>query len=601
MTVSRPSFQPPVPFFRLALFFGLLTGLGEVLLLGIKKFALGHFINQSPWIIWMTPAADAGLMLLAGLGLWAIARLFPGRVRIGHAVFVYAFIGFFALTLMAYQLHDIARVVLSAGLASVVVRVAVSQPGLRVLRVIRTGTAAIVLAIGAASAALYGYRALGESRALAGLPDAEAGLPNILLIVLDTVRAISTGLVGDEGGSAPLLQAFAKEGVTFEWAFSTAPWTLPSHASMLTGLYAHEHGADWDTPLPDTTLTLQEYLRDFGYLTGSFVANQYLSQEYGLGDGFIRVEDYRISPGELVRSTSIGRRVLAPGSLLRQVTGFHQLLGRKSARDVNDSFLAWRRDHEDRPFFAMLNYLDAHVPYLAPEPFRLARGDTATRRNPMFQWGWEWTRDDVNAEERAYEATIGYLDFELNRLLDALAERGELDNTIVVITSDHGEQFGQHGHMQHSGSLYLNSLHVPLVIHYPGGAPAGTRVDDPVTLRDLPRTILDLAGLEADTFEGRSLRRHWDRALARANAAEPVLAEVTTGIRPPEEYPRARGDMQSVILGRYHLIRNGDGTLELYDFSADPLEERNLANDPNARPILERLQRALPGKDRVGP
>ncbi|MDQ3698120.1 MAG: sulfatase [Gemmatimonadota bacterium] len=595
-TKSDVSQTETVPLFVLAAWFGMLAGLGETLLFAIKKLILNHFIDQSPWIIWMTPLADVILFLVVGLVLYVLSLRRPSLVGFREAVFVYAFLAFLALLLLSHQLHGVAKLFLAGGLAAVVTRFVAAVPRVGFQRFVRASAIAMVLLVVTMSGSLHIYQLVSERRALAGLGVAAAGLPNVLLLVLDTVRASSLGLYGYHRATTPNLRAFAEGGTVFTWAFSTAPWTLPSHASMLTGLYPYEHGADWQTALPRSAPSLTEHLRGHGYVTGSFVGNRFLGYEYGLDRGFIRVEAYPVTVSEVVRSASIGRRLFEPGSLLRRITGYQNVLGRKTAGDVNEAFLEWRESNPGRPFFALLNYIDAHVPYLAPSRFREVMGDTLERRNPMFQWGWEWSRNDIRAEMAAYDAAIAYVDHKVDRLLDELDARGDIDNTIVIITSDHGEQFGEHGHMQHSASLYLNSIHVPLIVHAPGRVPARRTVSSPVSLRDLPQTILDLAGLESSAFGGESLRRHWSMAPAPELLDQPILSEVTAGIRPPGYYPRARGDMQSLVLDRYHLIVNGDGQQELYDYIADPLEQNNLIASDSLVRVLERLRAALPGR-----
>ena len=195
-----------------------------------------------------------------------------------------------------------------------------------------------------------------------------------------------------------------------------------------------------------------------------------------------------------------------------------------------------------------------------------------------------------------YDGAIAYLDAELDRVLTALQHRGVLDNTLVIVTSDHGEQFGEHGLFVHANSLYRALLHVPLVLRFPAGVPAGRRIAARVTLRDIPATVIDLLGVkDSGGLRGASLARHWSDASADSPTSSEAIAEVRQatwahGWAPT--YPAAKGDMGSVTDDEYHYIRNGDGTEELYA-TADIAEQHDLARLPASTPILERFRTIL--------
>jgi arylsulfatase A-like enzyme len=190
------------------------------------------------------------------------------------------------------------------------------------------------------------------------------------------------------------------------------------------------------------------------------------------------------------------------------------------------------------------------------------------------------------------------MDDQLGRLLTEMESRGALQNTLVIITSDHGEQFGEHGLMMHTNSLYLPLLHVPLVVSLPGRLPPNRHVPEPVSLRDLPETIMDVIGTgQPGTFPGASLTRYWaDNGATRGVGGNALLAE-TEQIQPgvyPDWYPAMQGPMKSLTLGSLHYIKNlGDGTEALYDFVADPGEERNLVDAESARRALEYFRASM--------
>ena len=197
-------------------------------------------------------------------------------------------------------------------------------------------------------------RATGSSTGVA--PDS----PNVLLIVMDTVRAQNLSLYGYARQTTPRLEQFAKTGARFDRAIATAPWTLPSHASMFTGRVAREMSADFRAPLDDMYPTLAETLGAQGYLTAGFVANTYYcNAENGLSRGFDHYEDYQLSLSEFAISASLSRAILNRDAV-RRLINYHDVIGRKTAPDINRAFLSWLERQSERPFFAFLNYLEAH-------------------------------------------------------------------------------------------------------------------------------------------------------------------------------------------------------------------------------------------------
>ena len=214
----------------------------------------------------------------------------------------------------------------------------------------------------AVAATSWGWDRYLEVSAKTKLPPSSPDAPNVLMIVLDTVRAQNLNLYGYHRPTMPKLEQIAKTGVFFEQAVSPAPWTLPSHASMFTGRHPHELSADWTTPLDATYPTLAEILYQHGYVTAGFVANKiYCSYESGLNRGFMHYEDYLVSPGQLIRSSALGREI-TNNLDLRQRFKYYDDLGGKSAERLNHDFLSWLSRQEQGPFFAFLNYFDAHNP-----------------------------------------------------------------------------------------------------------------------------------------------------------------------------------------------------------------------------------------------
>ncbi|MEJ7712604.1 MAG: sulfatase-like hydrolase/transferase [Pyrinomonadaceae bacterium] len=556
--------KPLVSVFLLASWFGLLTGLAEVFILGTQKFLFHQTIGHGPEIVWMEPAANLFNFAVVGVILLPVSRLWPMLAAPRLITSAFAFLAAFSVLFMFHpQLHKYAAMLLAVGLAVQTCRLVTAHAdGFRLLmRRTIWWMAAVVAGL---TVSFYGWQLVSEQRALAKLPSAAANAPNVLLIVLDTVRAQNLSLYGYGRSTTPQLERLAQGGVRFDRALSTAPWTLPSHASMFTGRYPHEVSANWLTPLDATHPTLAEVLSARGYLTAGFVANTgYGSYEHGLNRGFVHYEDFFVSPGAIISSSSLGRYI-ADSRRLRRVIGNYQTLGRKSAAKVNRDFLRWLSQKDERPFFVFLNYYDAHAPYVPHKPFNIKFGlNKPVEPNPLAH------KKDVNPQEiqamiDGYDSSIAYLDQQLGLLFDELKRRRILENTLVIITSDHGEEFGEHDLFDHGNTLYLPSVHVPLLILFPERVPAGSS-SDLVTLRDLPATVTDLLQLDDEvSFPGSSLARYWCSACESDSrqGASPLLSEVNYARNVPPWLPVSKGDMKSLIIDSLRYVKNGDGREE---------------------------------------
>jgi arylsulfatase A-like enzyme len=556
----------------LAVWFGLLTGLLECGLLGAKRYVLKDFISVSPMVVWMSPLAYVVLFSVVAVGLAAFRRPFgASRVRFGATATFGALAAFSLLTLLS-RVHPAASAALAVGLGLQAARV-IRRHAARLGPFMRITAATMTLIVLCLGTAVHLTGTVTERRSLAALPPAAPNVPNILLLVLDTVRAASVDLTGAGRGTTPRLEQIAKEGVRFTQAISTAPWTLPSHASMFTGHYPADMTATWDTPLDDTFTTLAEVLASRGYATGGFVANtSYAAWESGLGRGFAHYDDYQVTLGQVLHSCGLFRW-LRQRSWLRHALGMYDVLGRRRAPAVTSAFLTWMAAHDERPVFAFLNYYDAHAPYLPPEPYRSRFGTPALRQNPLliYQANIEgYPPEAVGQERDAYEAAIAYLDGEIGALVDELRRRDVLDNTVLIIVADHGEEFDEHGRLGHGNSLYMPVTHVPLIMRFPPRIAMGTEVTTPVSLVDLAATILDLSGVTQRDLPGSSLASTWEHH----TPGSPVLSE---------EF-----DMQSIRVGPYHYIVTGpEGREEFYDVQSDPWEQHDLAAATSTRDVVD--------------
>ncbi|MBI3664770.1 MAG: sulfatase, partial [Acidobacteria bacterium] len=356
----------------------------------------------------------------------------------------------------------------------------------------------------------------------------KAAPPNVVLVVMDTVRADHLSVYGYERDTSPNLKKFAEEATLYSQAISSSNITLSSHASLFTGLYARRHGArlsgpsentdnEAGYPLADKFHTLAEILSENGYHTMGVAANDsYLGPGFRLDQGFVYYSVFGMPPAfvQLPRFfLAAGLRKLQPTSSV-SAGQLHQ-----KAESVNrQAFpLLDRARKYGRPFFLFLNYMDAHQPLVPPPPFdTLFPGKDATitpERCDVLQWHVNKLREQVTERERQhllsqYDGGIAYLDFHLGKLLQQLRDLGLYENSLLLITSDHGQALGERSLVGHAGvSVYQDVVHVPLLIRYPHTSQKAV-VEEPVSLVDILPTVLDVLGLEIPRgIDGQSLRQ----------------------------------------------------------------------------------------------
>ena len=431
--------------------------------------------------------------------------------------------------------------------------------------------AAVTIAVSAEDV----YHAARPATLPARVEPATAARPSILLVVLDTVGANRLSIYGHSRPTSPALQRFLdvnERAVLYPLAFSTAPWTAPSHASLFTGRIASDLGLDfarWAWPRLRQR-TLSQSLHDQGYRTAAVVANPMLTHWTDILGGFELVVRWRplhllrLSPGEALRARWIPRladRATKPTA---------------GAETVNRAVLDLVAQCDDGPCFVFANYMDGHLPYTPVSPFAgmWANGMSAVERN-----AGDRRKAELELAAARHDEAIAGLDHALGELLDRLASSGVLDRWWIVITSDHGEAFGEHGYSQHGKSLHVEQTKVPLLIVPPRGDRLTAR-HDAVSLIDVATTIAALGGV--DRFgDGDDLRG----PAAAARPARMEAAERKGSRDGPVPFSRA------VVVGRRHLIEWTERS-ELYDLEADRVQRQDLA--AAAPEEVDRLRLLLP-------
>jgi arylsulfatase A-like enzyme len=462
-------------------------------------------------------------------------------------------------------------------------------------------------------AAIHGGNWMREQLALRSLPAPPANAPNVALIVVDTLRWDHLSASGYSRPTSPDLDRIAQQGTLFENAISASSWTLPSHASLLTGRYTFEHGAadvqKWGKALDDRYPTIAEAMRDHGYRTGAFSGNYlYFSGNLGFGRGFLHFEDYFHSLFDGFTRTEYGRefsrlifcrekirkfiiRLGFPAIDELQPNGTANWMFRKRASTVNREAFEWIDAGGKRPFFVFLNYFDVHRFYTTPpgSPRKFLNLDTHAA------WLAQWSSPSPEARSLAYDECIAYEDTQLQNFFDELKKRGLSDNTLVIITSDHGDLLGEHGLFEHRNSLFRPLLNVPLIFWQPGHVPAGVKINTPVSNSLLPATIADMlhfSGNSAPLFPGPSLARLWNPQTPAPSVPHPI-SEIAHLENESKKSPSRYGAMSSLVTPQYHYIFHQKFGPQLYDWVHDPEEKSDLSETPDGKAKANELAQEL--------
>jgi arylsulfatase A-like enzyme len=619
----------PLDMLLLAAWCGLAAGWLEVGTRVLLKHFTGRMSMLTRQFVWLVPLSNLLLFLVAGLFLATATKLWPRPAGWFNPRLIFAVALLPALVVAMPQIYPWACLLLAAGFA---MRVApwLERPRNRWRRWMSWSLPGLLGLIAVVAGFVFGDDWLKQRReALRPLPP--AGSPNVLLIVLDTVRADCLSVYGYRRATTPALDRLAKGAIRFDEARATAPWTLASHASMFTGRWPHDLNVRWQAPLPDRETTLAEYLGSRGFATAGFVANtQYCSYDTGLNRGFTHFEDFLTDLKHLrplrtgMLFSTVWDAIAALGMRLTEnrynpVLNWLLINDRKHAVELNREFVTWLYYKEDkqRPFFAFLNYFDTHSPYLPPEGVKARFGAGPRTATDFLVLTELWqgldklnmSQDFVNLVQDSYDNCLAFLDACLGQLLEALENDGVLKNTVVIITADHGEELGDHTLFEHGESLYRPEIRVPLLIKLPSKAQPPVVIRRMVSLRDLAATIVDLAGqAEGSPFPGQSLARLWRDPAPGDASGDSGLEGAFSELAAPSPVnpswgrsPAVRGPLVSLAQDDYVYIRNeGDGKEELFHERDDPRELVNLAEVEAMQPLLRRFRQAL-DKVKSGP
>ena len=380
---------------------------------------------------------------------------------------------------------------------------------------------------------------------------------NVIVVGIDTLRPDHLACYGYERPTSPNIDEFASRGVLFENALSQAPWTAPSFATVFSSLYPSQHGSmDVHSRIRESVPTLATMLKELGYATGAVINAPALKPEFGLSRDF---DFYDMTP----------------------------LGGRRGDGTTRDA-LAWIDEVRDGPFFMFVHYFDPHIPYGPPAGYDdlFHKGYEGTIKNPfdidifsrsrekLFEEIKVLTDDDWAEIIDLYDGEIVFVDEAFGALMGGLEERGLTDDTVVILLSDHGEEFFEHGGFEHGHTLYDELIRVPLIVSLPGSIEEGIRVKNQVRLLDVTPTVFDLLGLEQRAhFEGVSLVPYL--------RGESTVEYMAGKILPPHisfaEAIRLGAEQKSVTARPHKLVHNLiNFKQEFYNIAEDPGETRDL-------------------------
>ena len=404
---------------------------------------------------------------------------------------------------------------------------------------------------------------------------------SIVLVVIDALRADALGCYGNERARTPTLDALAAEGFLFRNARSSISWTLPAHATLFTSVFPNQHGTVKSTfRLSDDFTTLAEVLRDSGWNTAAITDGGFVTAAFGLMQGFDFVSEARPSPATSQKGAGV--------------------------RVITDRAWQWIRE-QPSPYFAFVHTYQVHEPYAPPARFReqLVRPYSGALPEPLRvrslrkpEAAGGLTADDLRYARDLYDAEVAYTDHVLGEFFQKLRDAGQLESTIVIVTSDHGEGFGEHGQFGHGGWLHETLLRIPLIVRLPQGGARSRVIEYPVRLVDVAPTVLDLVGVPLPpTWIGTSL--------LRASASRELLASVTRGrLKAKEESRRELRTAYALFDGQRKIIRypprfRGPDdhpdrhAYSIFDLAVDPGEHDDLGAHADPAELDRRFEEAL--------
>jgi arylsulfatase A-like enzyme len=451
--------------------------------------------------------------------------------------------------------------------------------------------------------------------------------PNIILITMDTVRADHLSCYGYQRLTTPNVDQLAREGVLYKNAYSTTSWTLPSHASIFTGMYPSKHGAHYNpkfiniaasytdekkqgctllelinqsiSKLSEEKVTLAKILSEKGYRTAGIIGGPFTSSVFGLAQGFDYYNEnfYNVEQDAGFYLVYQAIELIFPLKDVIVQYGYSSL--KRLGSQLNEVAFEWLNENYKQPFFLFINYFDAHGPYLAPPPYdkyfqKIPKNIILRHSSPLdlsytnagyrlmnkvISGNYHLTPQEKNLLISQYDDEIRYLDHCLGLLFERLKALKVYDNTLLIVVSDHGEAFGEHDVLTHGRTLYEELLRIPMIIKYPATHPQRGIIEKRVSLVDIFPTILAFldfpipAGIDGEILP---------------HSNHPIIAEWHMQWFDPDKYKR---DLKAIYQGKEKFIWASNSLHEFYDLEQDPGETINLFKNSPQR--AQRMEQSL--------
>ncbi|MFC1668731.1 sulfatase [Chlamydiota bacterium] len=435
--------------------------------------------------------------------------------------------------------------------------------------------------------------------------------PNIILLILDTARAQNFSCYGYSKETSINIDRISQEGILFENAISSSPWTLPAHASIFTGMYPSIHGCnETHTFLPKNVLTLPVFLKTLGYKTYGVSSNSWISNDFGFENGFdvfIRVWQLLQHETNLAHPSYRGVNkykraigLLNQGNITTNIINgiYGKYFSRKydyGAKRINRILARLIRNdfRQNQPFFLFVNYLEPHLKYKPPDPFIrqfLPKGISKRAALTVNQDAWRYMGGEISMSlldfeilKALYDAEIAYLDFRIGEVYRLLKESKLLDNTVLIITSDHGENLGEYNLMDHQYSLYDTLLKIPLILKLPGVQMRGERVTHVVESMDIFSTIINVLEIDkkymTSKIPGKNLfEKEVNRTvLSEYLAPHPDISTISK-LYPNSKFSLYDKNLIALRTNEWKIIVSSSGETKLFNIHTDSHEKKDLSS-----------------------
>jgi len=493
-------------------------------------------------------------------------------------------------TSLTYPLVSIVSVLMACCLLIWLYFTFFRTPLLKATMILKKQKILLSLFLAAGVTVVFCFLTFSDSNNNAGTdPDTK---PNVIIITMDTTRYDHLSCYGYDKKTTPNLDRFAEEGLLFEKASSVSSWTLPAHASIFTGLYPSRHGVypENNVKLDNRHITLAEILSLNGYKTAGFIGGYFCSSFFGIAQGFNYYDENLINVPAEIKSFSLSKFFHRLFKIKNDFFERKGLMGKRIAPQINHSALKWLKKNNQTPFFLFLNYFDPHHPYLPLDSAQIRTPmETKIKNDNYINWEYKLIRTILRGEHilqkkekefliSRYDAEIKQMDKGIGKLFQFLKDNELWDNTLIIVTADHGESFGEHGLMIHTPAIYEELVRVPLIVKYPLASNKTGRSTSRISLVDIMPEVLTVAGIKLPMqIQGVPFSQK-NRSV--------IVERYKSNDWAWTAHPFGERSLRAFYDKEFKLIWSSNKKHELYNLQEDPFELHNL-KDQMPNKVLE--------------